>query len=948
VIPADEWLDRIRQAGAAQKKDLIENAPTGAAAAIQSRLTAALYVDLSAARDLAKTAWDLARARPHDQLARAYALRGSAHIAYVEGSYAHAAESYEEAARSFAALGEDLEAARTESSGLQSLILTSQYDRAHQWAAHAEAVFLKHGDVSRLARLDSNTGNIYFRQDRARDAVARYRRALDGFRTSGDAKDIAAVLSNLAVAHTNLGEFREALAAYGEAREHCRRHGLERLGAQADYNIAYLYFLRGDYAEARRLYQISRRHCQQTGDAYHLALCDLDEAEMSLELNLTHEGESLARSAAARFDQLGMRYERAKALVSLAVAGSQKGELSSADRILKHARELFVLENNQVWPALIDLLRAVLAFRGGRYPAASSLSSAAWKTLAGTQMPGRAAHCQILRGRLWLREGQVDRARATSRDALQRLGGDAPPSLRFHAKLLEGEAEEAQGRWSEALACFEAARREVEDLRGRLDTEDLRISILKDKLAVYEGLVSLHLEAPALAAKSGSVEQALLYVQQAKSRSLADRLLHIGAPAGERSAGGPGGQKIETLRQDLTWCYRQIELALLMERAGNPLAPVAALRSKARAIEAELLRLHSAAETARRTTAGDGLLQPAQSAGELSAAIPSGGVLLEYFECRGRLYLFLVSRKEIRLQPLGPIAPVRQSMKLLQFQLGKHRIHPGPAGMDAGLAATRHHLASLHASLLGPVSDYLRQFDHWIIAPHRHLHGIPFAALEKDGVCLQDRVDLLHTPSASVFAACRKRPPVSAEASSWVIAVPDEHNPDIEREAALVCAAIPGANAIIGTAATLSAFQSAASRCSILHLAAHGVFRRDNPMFSSIQLADGPLSLLDLSHTRLEAGLVTLSACNTGSAVSVGGDELLGLMRGFLAAGARNLLVSLWEVDDESTTRLMAEFYRHLIGHKRHPALALRKAAAEIRREQPHPYFWAPFILVGS
>lgn len=940
----DKWLDQVQQAGAAQKHDLLEHAPPGAAAAIQARLTAALYVDLKSARALAKLAWDFAAAQPHDELARAYALRGSAHIAYVEGFHEQAAESYELAARAFTALGEEVEAARTQSSGLQSLILTSQYDRAHAWAAQAEAIFLKHGDILRLARLDSNTGNIYFRQDRARDAVARYRRALDGFRSAGDPKDIAAVLSNLAVAHTNLGAFREALAAYDEAREHCRRHGLARLAAQADYNIAYLYFLRGEYAEARRLYQISRRHCKQAGDAYHLALCDLDEAEMSLELNLTHEGESLARRAAARFDELGMRYERAKALVSLAVAGSQKGELSSADRILKHARELFVLENNQVWPALIDLLRAVLAFHGARYAAASSLSSAAWKTLAGTQMPGRAAHCQILRGRLWLREGQFDRARATSRDALQRLGGDAPPSLRFHAKLLEGEAEEAQGRWPEALACYEAARREVEDLRGRLDTEDLRISILKDKLAVYEGLVSLHLEAPSLASKSGKVEQALLYVQQAKSRSLADRLLHIGGQPDDHGGASP---KIETLRQDLTWCYRQIELALLMERAGNPLAPVAELRARARTIEAELLQLHSAAQQARRT-AGDGLLQPAGSAAELSAAIPQGAVLLEYFECRGRLYLFLVSRKEIKVQPLGPIAPARQSMKLLQFQLGKYRTNPGPAGMDAGLAATRHHLTSLQSSLLGPACDYLQKFDRWIIAPHRHLHGIPFAALEKDGACLQDRIDLLHTPSASVFAACRKRAPIPAAAPSWVIAVPDEHNPDIEREAALVRAAVPDARAIVGSGATLAAFQNAASRCSILHLAAHGVFRRDNPMFSSIQLADGPLSLLDLSHTRLEAGLVTLSACNTGSAVSVGGDELLGLMRGFLAAGARNLLVSLWEVDDNSTARLMAGFYHHLIDNKTHPALALGKAAAEIRREQPHPYFWAPFILVGS
>ncbi|MCX6602697.1 MAG: CHAT domain-containing protein, partial [Acidobacteria bacterium] len=930
------WIAAMEQCETAEAwATLLREAPANAASEIQGRLVALLYSDRGAAQRMREMGLAYAALHPDDAAAGAYARRGAAHVCYAEGAYALAVEGYEAAAGAFAGLGLGSEQARTLSSGLQSLILLSRYDQADQWAVEAERIFLQMGDLLRLARLDSNVGNIYFRQDRARDAVARYRRALEGFRSVGEPKDIAAVLSNLAVAHTNLGEFREALSAYNEARDHCQEHGLTPLIAQADYNIAYLYFLRGDYSEARRRYQISRQHGEEQGDAYHLALCDLDEAEMCLELNLTEEGDALARRAARGFFELGMRYERAKSLVSLAVAGSHRGNFRRSDRVLCHARELFALEGNEVWPALIDLLRAILALRAGRFQSASRLSALAWKTLAHTRMPGRAAHCQILRGRLWLREGLADRARATAREALARLGDDAPPSLRFHAKLLEGEAEEMQGRWREALACYEAARSEIEDLRRRLDTEDLRISLLKDKLAVYEGLISLYLESP-IAAQADSVDRALMLVQQAKSRSLADRLLRIGSAAADEETPAMRG-----LREDLNWCYRQIEIAVLMQRAGSPLAPVSELKAKARWIETELLHARAGAGEP-----SESFLEPFRSSEALRAAIPEETALLEYFESRGSLYLFVVTGERVRLVRLGPMGPILHALKLFQFQLGRYRMHPDSHATAGGIAVARYHLASLHELLLGPAVAILKPYRRWIVAPHRHLHGVPFSALEADGRCVFDDVEVIHAPSASVYAACRNRkaPPTGG---AYVMAVPDGRNPNIESEASQVAGVIPQAALLSGSAASTAAFREAAGHCSILHLVAHGTFRRDNPMFSSIELADGRLSLFDLSRTQLNAGLVVLSACHTGATVSVGGDELLGLMRGFLSSGAHNLLVSLWDVNDRSTMDFMVVFYQAL-EQGQTLASAIRQATLALRARHPHPYYWAPFILVGT
>ncbi len=133
----------------------------------------------------------------------------------------------------------------------------------------------------------------------------------------------------------------------------------------------------------------------------------------------------------------------------------------------------------------------------------------------------------------------------------------------------------------------------------------------------------------------------------------------------------------------------------------------------------------------------------------------------------------------------------------------------------------------------------------------------------------------------------------------------------------------------------------------VMHLACHGQFRPDNPLFSSVRLADDWLTVRDAYGLDLDRNtLVVLSACETGISSVAPGDELIGLARGFFSAGAASLLVSLWTVDDESTAKLMTCFYQHLQGGDR-PAAALRQAQIELKREYPHPYYWSPFVLLG-
>ena len=133
-----------------------------------------------------------------------------------------------------------------------------------------------------------------------------------------------------------------------------------------------------------------------------------------------------------------------------------------------------------------------------------------------------------------------------------------------------------------------------------------------------------------------------------------------------------------------------------------------------------------------------------------------------------------------------------------------------------------------------------------------------------------------------------------------------------------------------------------------VHVAAHGFFRGDNPMFSGIRLGSGSyLTLYDLHALRMPAELVALSACVSGLNVIAAGDEILGLARGLFRAGADSLLLTLWEVPDESTAVFMTDFYERALATG-DLARAVQEAAVRLRERFPHPIYWAPFVLSGK
>lgn len=896
-----------------------------------------VYSDVDAAARVADAAKAIA-AGLEDHRGRAFAHRCAGHVAYARARYEEALAEYREAVHELEICGHEADEARARSGALQPLILLGRYDEAIVWAARARAIFQRTGDELRLARLASNVGNLFYRQDRYQEALEQYRQAYERFQKIGQPLDISAVLSNLAVCHISLSQYGEALGYYRQARAHAADHGQDLLVAGADYNIAYLHFLRGDYLHAMELYQASRMHCRKAGDAYHAALCDLDESEMCLELNLNQEARYLAREASSAFGALHMPYEGAKSLANLALAESRAGEIQRALKGFRKARALFRGENNQLWPGLLDLYEAIVYRRDGRRQSALKLSRRAQKRIPADWLPAKAVLARLLEAQLLLESGSADRARELCRKTLEEAAG-AVHSARFHAWFLLGQIEEARQNWSGAYEACQAAVAEIEGMRSRLPGEELKISFLKDKLAVYESLVGLCLDHHP---PGSMVEEAVLRIQQAKSRVLADQMAALEGPA---PAPDSGTGDIRDLRRQLHWHYRRIEAEAGEGRGGAPVR-IRLLQQEAREREARLARKLTEGHAGPDSTILQG--ETSLPFDRLCAAIPEHSILLEYFRVRDVFYVCLLGAGGPRMVRLSEARKVRQLLHLLQFQLAKFRLGPEYLKHFAPRlrAAVENHLQGLYNELIAPVRECLNAA-HLIIAPHSFLHHLPFHALLDGDRYLIDDYSISYAPSAGVYALCAARPEAGPGGGSLVFGVPDAGTPYVLEEVRAVAARLPDARVFLGEEATGDVFRSEAPNSRYLHVATHGVFRRDNPLFSSIRLGNSHLSLFDLYQMRLSAEMVTLSGCSTGLHAIEGGDELLGLVRGLLCAGARSAVVSLWDVNDSTTACLMGALYAG-IRQGLNKAEALRSAMRGLREYQPHPYHWAPFVLVGK
>ena len=872
------------------------------------------------------------------------ALRSKANALMILGENQKALEFHALALEVFRKIRNEQEEARTLIPSIQPLILLGQYDKAFETAKRAEEIFTRLNDQQRLAHVQINVGNIYHRQDRFEEGLACYERAYEALLPLHDSEGLAVAMYNIAVCLITLNDFPRALASYQRAREMCVQHGMTLLVTQSDYNIAYLYYLRGEYGRAIEMLRATREECEKNGDAYVMALCYLDLSEIYLELNLSSEAMETAHEGYLRFQKLGMGYEEAKCQANEAMALSQLGKAIRSLELFAEARPKFVREKNLVWPWLIDLYQAVVLYNEGRLFEARRLCSGAAAFFDTSFLPGKAVLCHLLLARLSMRTGDRAAARSECARALERLASLEAPVLRYQAEFLMGQIQQASDDPSGAYDSYQRARSALETLRSSLHGEELKIAFMKNRLEVYECLVDLCIDGNE---RRDSREEAFGYMELAKSRSLAESLVQHGHVLPVADAGQSGlVRRVREMREELNWYYRRIELEQLRSEDPSP-ERIEKLQKEALAHENELLRALRDLPAPQAIGVTAQLRSAIASLKDVRECLPPETALVEYFSIKDQFVAAVVTHDALEIVPVTPISRVVNLLRMLHLQISKFRL--GAEYVQTFekplLEAMQSHLAQLYEEVFAAVRGQLRA-RHVVIVPHGVLHYLPFHALYDGAGYLIDSVTVSYAPSASIFALCQRKPSL-ASGGSLILGVPDSRAPLILDEVQSVARILPRAELIIGAEANEKNLREKGSHSRLIHIATHGSFRQDNPMFSGIRLGDAYINLYDLYQLKLQAELVTLSGCATGMNVVSPGDELLGLIRGLLFAGAQSLLLTLWDVHDRSTSEFMTAFYRRFsVGQPN--AVALQGAMQELRSRYPHPYYWAPFALIGK
>jgi CHAT domain-containing protein len=906
-------------------------------AALVPRLVKA---DTSKALPVAELALIIAgRLRTTESLAQS--LRAKANALYGLGRNRAAIDCHRKAVTLFRSVGNAEQVARTLSSSIQPLILRGHYDLALAAAQEAQLIFEKQGNQWRVARVELNLGNIYDRQDRVEASLKCYEQAYEYLspRAEEDPEGVAAALHNMAVAYVRLNDFRRAMTTYQLARDFALTHDMPVLVGQADYNIARLHYLRGDYHRALSMLRVARDTCSSTGDEYHVALCHLDLSEIYLEFNMGAEASEAAEQAIASFRQLGMRYERAKAVVNVAIAMGREENVARALELFLQARRMFVSERNQVFPSIIDLYRALVLARVGRQIQARKLCLAAMKTFLRLKLRSKTIECHLLLACLYLNSDDVLSAERHCARALRSLASLESPVLDCQANTLMGQIHASAGQEKRSYDAYGRARQSLERLRKGIHGDELKIAFMKDRVQIYEALVAYCLKRKR---QPSATIEAFGYIEEAKSRSLLDVLSTSRSASWLVPQAKTGhASRIRELREELNWYYHKIELAQLQQSSRDEMVT---LQAELQRRERDLLRLS-------REYSQDGeeglWWSAALTVEQVRYALPADSIILEYFQIQDRIVVLLLSQDQLEVVPLANLSEITTSLQSLEFQLSKLRLGPEYVGTFANvlLKSIRTHLDNLYRTLIEPIRKRLRA-RHLVIAPHGVLHRLPFQALFNGQHYLIDEFTISYASSASTYALCQARS-TQRSCKSLILGIPDRAAPLVQEEVTSIATCLPNAELFLGPDATAERLRELGRRSQFIHIATHGYFRRDSPMFSGIRLGGSYLSLYDLYQLELPAELIALSGCSTGLNVVAAGDELLGLARGLIHAGAETCLLTLWDVQDRSAAQLMTTFYRQL-ACGRTKTDALQQAMQQVRSEYPHPYHWAPFILVGK
>ena len=940
----------------------------------------------------------------HSTLAHALGLKAKGDALRFIGHYQACLECLDAAGEEFLRLGDEVNWAHTRISWIVACAWLGHAKEALQEAARAREVFLRHGEQYWVCAVDHNTAIIYTRLGHYQDALNLYERMQAIYPTLTD-KGETFIKRAIAMAKLNqarnlawLGNFDQACQLMQQARASLMDLKETSLMILSEINLADFDYVQGYYGSALRRYYQARDHLIRGGndDPILAVRLRLWMANCLVKLNRAQEACQLAVEGVKACQQLGVSLDLGEALDEYAKALVAAGRLNEAVAALDEAWTIFNQGGFDHYAYTTKLQQAELLLEKGAVVAAYDQARLIKEFFEAKGLVQYCVRADLVMVGALIESAQqagAHREKEQQNTLLQEavlLGKQTASEARRHnlqeqvykGLHLLGRLTALQGNLGNAARYYQAAIAQIERILGNL-VYDLSPSFLRSAWTVYEDMITLCLQ-------QSQVERAFSYLERARSLALRQYLNKAKTLLNEK--GEEGGTVstpalpvssaraaiLRTQHELREWQQKYHDYGARLAAIDTSLASVVdreVIQAELERCEAKIselferLHLHQldtqlglqGSRTQRRVKSERSTRSTQDiDIAQLRQHIGPKQLLLAYYLYKGKLVIFAMTTELfITHENSNGEAQLERLLPLLHA-------HLQPAGwpnpQQPPQQAIRGLLSKLYGLLVAPVASLLPPPSGSLtIVPYGPLHKLPFHALYDGSRFLVENLQINYLPASSILTQFgthrseQKGYPTDTSASSRPpLIFGHSGNGSLKRvldEAKTVAALLHG-SCYLEDEATIARLIEQAPGSPIIHLATHGQSRLDAPNFSFVRLADGQLNAIDAFNLDLKrCALITLSGCETGLALSGGGDEQLGLGRAFLASGAASLVMSLWPVEDNATTELMQIFYQRLLSGDT-KVQALRAAQCSLLHRTtsiyPHPYFWAAFRLVGD
>jgi len=851
-----------------------------------------------------------------------------------------------------------------------------QYEEALKNIQKASEIYTEISDVEGIGRCYNARGGIYWKQGKLEEAMDQYNKVLP-IAKSANKKDLMAKnLGNMGLIYWNQGDSEKAFEYYEKANEISREIGTKKTQSISLFNMATLRLEGGNYKDAQDLFQKSLDMARELGDKGLEGVCLEGLGNVYNSYGNFDVALEYYQKAVKIAEQIGEKRAAAYTYRSLGGLYSDK-DSKIAINYFQKARQINEEIGEKRGVAIVLDSLSALYLENKKYDLALNTAEEAVGIYESIGAKGQSTWANRMVGLAFQGKGELQTAKNAFSKSIQLAKEAGREDLVWECLHSKGEILKSLGKDDEALALFKESIADLEKLRQQVNIVEQRAEYFEDKVNVYNDAIQI------LLAKQ-NLSEAFEYVQQSKARAFLDMLAESRVNQENTLSSGLRERK---KTNDSNQRKLQETLEAEYEKEVVDYSVIAALKKQRNELELEYSDLILEIRKQNPQYADVQYPEPLKLS-DTQALLDPDSVLLEYSIGDSASWVFAITADSAAVFELP-------SQKKLADQIYEFRevlLKPDSTFQTLEQANSKYVTQAeiLYSELMRPAESVLKGKKRILLATDAALSYLPFESLltktghpktihfESLPYLVRD-YEIYYVPSVSVLASVIKNNHEKNDRSKQLLALADPWFKDSDGGIANVrgwgiLGPLPNARTEVQNIARLypkdqvTVFegkqaseknfkQTNLQEYKRIHFASHGLIDEEKPEFSALVLSsdergseDGYLTMREVFDLKLNADLVVLSACKTGLGKEVRGEGVTGISRAFLCAGTPSVLVSLWDVNDRSTADFMASFYKNMETKNMNKSAALREARLQMiaSKRFSHPYYWAPFVLIGN